>query len=95
MKWLETAWQLVRDVLLTGAGLTLIMLQEFSPHPSGELIGAGLFLLAPAGIQHAVTVILSGPSAPGHGQESSSESSSSPSSSPPLPPAEGTGEREG
>ena len=93
MKWLQTAWQLVRDVCMTGAGLTLIMLQEFSPHPSGELIGAGLFLLAPAGIQHAVTVVLSGPSAPGHGQEPSSPSSSPPSSSPPSQHAEDPGER--
>ena len=72
---------------MTGTGLTLIVLQKFSLHPSGELIGAGLFLVAPAGIQHAVTVILSGPSGPGHGQESSSPSSSSPSSSPSSPPA--------
>jgi hypothetical protein len=92
LKWLQTAWQLIRDVLMSGTGLTLIMLQEFSLHPSGELIGAGLFLVAPAGIQHAVTVILSGPSAPGHGQESSSPSSSSPPSSPSPSPAADPGE---
>ena len=92
MKWLQTAWQLMRDVLMTGAGLTLIMLQEFSPHPSGELIGAGLFLLAPAGVQHAVTVVLSGQSTQGPGHSESSPSSPSPSSSPPSQHAEAQGE---
>lgn len=93
MKWLDTAWKLLRDVLMTGGGLTLIFLQEFSARPSGALIGAGLVLVAPAGVQHAVAVYLSGQSAPGHGPSQSSPSSPSPSSSPPLPPAGAQGER--
>lgn len=97
MKWLDTAWKLLRDVLMTGAGITLIYLQEFSPHPNGALIGAGLVLVAPAGVQHAITVYLSAQSTPGHGPSSSSLSSPSPSSSPPPPspppPAGGTREQ--
>lgn len=87
MKWVDTAWKLLRDVLMTGAGITLIYLQEFSLHPNGGLIGAGLVLVAPAGVQHAVAVYLSAQSTPGHGPSQSLPSSSPPSSSPPSPTA--------
>lgn len=86
--WWETAWHLLRDVLMTSGGLTLIYLQAFSGHPSGVVIGAGLVLVAPAGVQHAVTVVLSAQSGQGHGLPPSSPSSPPPASSPASSPAE-------
>jgi hypothetical protein len=74
VKW-QTAWQLIRDVLLTGTGLWLIISQIGARDPSSTLIVAGLALTVPAAATHAAGV-LSGPSAP----------SGPTSSSPPSPP---------
>lgn len=89
MKWLLTTWQLVRDILLTGTGLYLIISQVGARSPSPELIVAGLALTVPAAATHAASV-LSGSPATGHGQPESLSSSPPPSSSPALPPAGGT-----
>lgn len=94
MKWLTPAWQLARDILLTGTGLWLIISQVGTRDPSSTLIVAGLALCLPAAASHAATV-LSGPSLPGHGQHPSSLSSESPPSLPPSPPPDGPGERAG
>lgn len=91
MNWLQTAWQLLRDVALTGCGLWLIISQIGARDPSSTLIVAGLALLAPAAAEHAKTV-LSGPSGPHGGPASSSSPSSSESPSPHTPPPEGTDE---
>lgn len=91
MKWLQTAWQLARDILLTGTGLWLIISQDAAREPSGTLIVAGLALCTPAAATHAYNVI-SGPSGPSHGQASSSPSAPPPASPPSLPPAGGTRE---
>lgn len=92
MKWWQTAWQLIRDIALTGAGLWLIISQDGAREPSGTIIVAGLALLAPAAATHAVSII-SGPSAPSHGPPPSSPPAPPPSSSPSSPPAGGTRER--
>lgn len=92
MKWVQTAWQLARDILLTGTGLWLIVSQVGAREPSDTLIVAGLALVMPAAASHGTSVaararaVLSGPSAPEPGQEPSSPSSSPPSSSPSSPP---------
>lgn len=86
MKWWLTAWQLARDIALTGTGLALIITQIGAHDPSSTLIVAGLALTVPAAATHAASV-LSGPSAPAHGQQPSSPSSSPPSSSPPSQPS--------
>lgn len=92
MKWL-TLWQLIRDILLTGTGLALIISQIGARDPSSTLIVAGLALTVPAAATHAAGV-LSGPSSPTeHGQRPSSPSSPPPSSSP-SPPSSG-GSHEG
>ena len=91
MKWLQTAWQLVRDIALTGTGLWLIISQDMSAHPSGDVLVVALALLVPAAATHAASII-SGPSAPPHGPGESSPPAVPSSSSPPLPPAGGTGE---
>lgn len=93
MKWLQTAWQLARDILLTGTGLWLIVSQSVARDPSQTLIVAGLALLVPAIGEHAHNV-LSGPSAPRGGPGSSSgpaPSASSSPSAPSPPPSAGEG----
>jgi len=91
VKWFQTAWQVARDILLTGTGLWLIVSQIGAKTPSSTLIVAGLVLTTPAAASHAITV-LSGPSGPGHGPGPSSPSRPPSSSSPPSPPAEVTHE---
>ena len=85
MKW-ATAWQLLKDIALTGTGLALIITQIWSKNPSGTLLVAGLALTVPSAATHAAS-ILSGPgvpsssgSSPPHGEQASPPS---PSSSPP------------
>ncbi len=83
MKW-QTAWQLAKDVLLTGTGLVIIILQIGSKTPSDVLLVVGLALTVPSAASHAAS-ILSGPgvppssdsSAPPGGQVSPPSSSSS------------------
>ena len=90
--WLTTAWSLVRDIILTGTGLYLIISQVGAKDPSSTLIVAGLALTVPAAATHAASV-LSGPSPPtGHGPPSSSEPALPPSSSPSSPTSGGSGE---
>lgn len=87
MKWV-TAWQLIKDILLTGTGLLLIVLQVVARQPSDILLVTGLALTAPSVASHAVA-LLSGPSADAHGEPESSPHAPppgeppSPSSSPP------------
>lgn len=92
MKWWQTAWQLIRDIALTGMGMWLIISQVGAKDPSSTLIVAGLALTVPAAASHAASV-LSGPSVPAPGPPSSSEPSSPPSSSPSSSSSGGTGER--
>lgn len=80
MKW-QTAWQLARDILLTGTGLALIISQIGAHNPSSVLVVAGLALTVPAAATHAAGV-LSAPSPPGHGGAPSSPPAPSPASSP-------------
>jgi hypothetical protein len=90
VKWLSTAWQLARDILLTGTGLWLIISQVGARDPSSALIVAGLALTVPAAATHAAAV-LSGPSSPTqHGQPPSSEPAPPPASLPSSPPGGGT-----
>ena len=84
MKW-QTAWQLAKDVLLTGTGLVIIILQVWSKAPSDVLLVVGLALTVPSAASHAAS-ILSGPGVPpssdsspppgGQGSQPSSSSSS-------------------
>jgi hypothetical protein len=80
VKWWLTALQLLKDVVATGLGAWLLIRQGLSADPNGGLELTALSLLAPAAISHAATLLLSGPSGPGHGPSGSSPSS--PPSSP-------------
>ena len=62
MKW-QTAWQLVKDIALTGTGLVIIIIQIWSPKPSDMLLVVALALTVPSAASHAAS-ILSGPGAP-------------------------------
>jgi hypothetical protein len=80
----QTAWQLVKDIALTGTGLVIIVLQIWSPKPSDVLLVVGLALTVPSAASHAAS-ILSGPgvppsseSSPPPGEQASPPSSSSP-----------------
>lgn len=88
MKWLLTAWQLVRDVALTGLGAWILIGQSQSQHPAGPVIYAALALLLPAAAAHVLALLSS---VIGAGQQESLPSSSPPSSSPDSS-SEGTGE---
>jgi len=71
-----TAWTLLKDVLLTGTGMALILSQIFSPHPSDVLLVTGLALTVPSVAGHAGALLAGRPAS--HG---------SPASPPPGPPA--------
>jgi hypothetical protein len=62
VKW-ATAWQLAKDILLTGTGLVIIILQIFARTPSDVLLVVGLALTVPSAASHAAS-ILSGPGVP-------------------------------
>lgn len=76
------AWLLLRDIVLTGIGVWLILAQEFSPHPSDVMLTVALVLLAPAAAEHA-KALLTGPHTDGLSSPSPSHQPSSPSSSSP------------
>ena len=71
-------WLLLKDILLTGTGMALVLSQVFSPSPSDVLLVAGLALTAPSVASHAKAVL------GGH-----TGGSSSPPSPPPGPPQPG------
>lgn len=70
-------WLLLKDVLLTGTGLAVILSQIFSGHPSDILLVAGLALTVPSAASHAKEV-LTGPTGE-HSSSSSPPSGESPS----------------
>ena len=69
--------QLWKDILLTGTGLFVIVLQALSSHPNGLLLGTGLALTVPSTWDHIKALI------PTSGDGSSSSSSESGGSLPP------------
>ena len=85
MRW-TTAWKLAKDIGLTGTGLFVIVLQAFSPHPSGLLLGTGLALTVPSTWDHINALL---PSSGG-----SSSDSSQPDGSPRSSSQEGDGSGE-
>jgi hypothetical protein len=90
VKW-QTAWQLIKDIALTGTGLVMIISQIFAQRPSDVLLVTGLALTIPSVASHAGT-LLQPPSTGGHGPPSSSSSSSPHGPPPSSPPPGGPGE---
>jgi hypothetical protein len=59
----ERSWSAVKDVILTGTGIGLIVSQVFTRSPSDALLVTGLALTVPSVAAHA-TALLTGPSSP-------------------------------
>ena len=60
-------WQLLKDILLTGTGIAVIMSQVLSARPSDVLLATGLALTVPSVAAHATELISGrgdGPSSP-------------------------------
>lgn len=91
MKWAQTAWILLRDIVLTGFGVWIIWKQVESLDPNAALLVVALGCLAPAA-RSAVAAILS---TPGSSLESPPPSAEPPSepSPPSLPEGGGTVEQ--
>lgn len=81
-RW-DVIWQAVKDILLTGTGMTLILSQVFSSAPSDVLLVTGLALTVPSVAGHTKALL------GGHGGHSS------PPSSPDGPPPSGSSPPEG
>jgi len=69
---------LLKDVLLTGTGMILILSQVFSAHPSDVLLVTGLALTVPSVASHTMSVL---------GGHTGGRSSPPPPSPGPLPSA--------
>lgn len=83
MKWWR---ELIRDVLLTGTGIGVII-SQIGPHPSTPLLLAGLALTTPAATIHAASLLSGNPS-----PYSPPPEPPGPQSLPPSPDPGGTGE---
>ena len=82
MRW----WTIVKDILLTGTGVVLVLSQVFARSPSDILLVTGLALTAPSVAGHAKALLTRPGAAP------SSPPPPSPGASQPSPPQEATGE---
>lgn len=80
-------WTLVKDILLTGTGVWLILGQAYSAHPSDVLLATGLALTVPSVAGHAKALL----SSPTDGRYSPRWPP--PGASPPGPPPEATGDQ--
>jgi hypothetical protein len=85
-RW-RTAWNLIKDVGLTGTGIFVIVLQAFSAKPNGLLLGTGLALTVPSVAEHVRALL---PSSGGGSSSPQSELPGPPPSS--LPPGGTSGE---
>lgn len=50
-------WLLLKDILLTGTGMALVLSQVFSPSPSDVLLVTGLALTVPSVAAHAGSLL--------------------------------------
>lgn len=72
------AWELIRDVLLTGFGIYLVQQQSFSAHPSAEIIVVGMAFAIPSARENLKALL-------GGSSGSPSSPPSEGSGSPPAP----------
>jgi len=59
VRW-DALWTGIKDILLTGTGMALMVSQVFSPHPSDLLLGTGLALTVPSVAGHAGALLYGG-----------------------------------
>jgi hypothetical protein len=73
-------WEILKDILLTGTGIAVILSQVLSPHPSDVLLATGLALTVPSVGAHVKALLTargggaSSPPAPAPGSPPSSSS---------------------
>lgn len=74
-------WQLLRDILLTGSGIGILVWEVHLSQPSELMVGAALALITPGAYEHVkallpgpITGASSGSPAPGSSSESGKES---------------------
>lgn len=77
-------WGIIKDVLLTGTGMVVILSQVLSSRPSDILLVTGLALTVPSVAGHAGALLGKTPAAgPGGGPSSPSSPQPGPLASPP------------
>ena len=76
-------WALLRDIVLTGTGLWIIVVQSVARKPSDVLLVVGLALTTPAAAVHAAQILGAGTPIQGHSSPSSPSDGSQPSPSSP------------
>ncbi len=87
MGWWMRWWPLLRDIALTGTGMAVIVVQVFSAHPNGLLLGTALALTVPSVAEHVKALL------PSSGGPDSSAASLPPGQQPSSPrQEEGSGE---
>lgn len=74
------AWELIRDVVLTGTGIWLAIHEAYSLHPDDAILALAMGFTAPAAFEH-VKALLSSPAA-GESSRRPPASGSSPQSQP-------------
>lgn len=79
-------WLLLKDVLLTGTGMALVLSQILSPTPSDVLLATGLALTVPSVAAHAGNLLA------GRGAGPSSESTPPPGEPPSGSSSEAAGD---
>jgi hypothetical protein len=82
-------WLLIRDILLTGTGIVLILSQIFLRNPHYEFLATGLALTAPSIVVHTKE-LMSGRA--GHTAGGSSSPSPAPGPAPSGPHSGGSGD---
>ena len=82
-------WQLMRDVLLTGCAIFVIVTQVYSAHPSDVLLTVALALTAPSVADHAKALLS------GSGDGGRSRSPSEPEPPPSAASSGASGDRPG
>ena len=73
-------WLLLKDILLTGTGMALVLSQILSPSPSDVLLATGLALTVPSIAAHAGSLLAGRTGGP-------SSESTPPSGEPPSGPS--------
>jgi len=85
-RW-DAIWTAIKDIMLTGTGMVLIISQVWSRTPSDILLVTGLALTVPSVAGHAKVLLSGSPASP-------SSPSSQPSGSSPSGSSSGDGEDE-
>lgn len=83
------AWEIIRDVVLTGTGIFLAIQQAYSLHPDDAILALAMGFTAPAAFEH-VKALLSSP-----GESVSSRRPPASPSRPPSPPPADSGDGPG